>query len=333
MNILRPLSPHLPRIRKFLYSLLIVVSLLSIFYSAILLLGVDPTFLLGKIKGMLLRRSFHFLFSRLGWGLFFLIIYAALDPETGGHMMAPSGANCEKEGSTSSSANFTQYLNLSSENEGDSAPEPSTASGRDKFIIPSPAISQSELLGAPNPGEEGNSQPSQGVGQRLPGSPLEISSPGISGESLFRDSVEQPGGGPAPSEAAPPANPAGSQEAGPSNQGPAPYPYQPDQVIGGDSVRAIQRRLLAKHEGNFTYEVCYFTRIEAEDLFEVKAKILGEMSRLDPEGPWLERGARALDNPRTSTGEESLGRLSAILDELREGGRQSGAFARLTTKL
>ena len=114
----------------------------------------------------------------------------------------------------------------------------------------------------PEPGEEGNSQPSQGVGQRLPGSPLEISSPGISGESLFRDSVEQPGGGPAPSEAAPPANPggsreavppanpAGSQEAGPSNQGPAPYPYQPDQVIGGDSVETIKRRLLSGHEAD-----------------------------------------------------------------------------------
>lgn len=43
------------------------------------------------------------------------------------------------------------------------------------------------------PGEEINSQPSQGVGQRLPGS----SSPGISGESLFRD-LEQPSGEPAP---------------------------------------------------------------------------------------------------------------------------------------
>lgn len=54
------------------------------------------------------------------------------------------------------------------------------------------------------PGEERNSQPSQGVGQRLPGS-LEISSPGISGESLFRD-LEQPSREPAPQpEAAPPA--------------------------------------------------------------------------------------------------------------------------------
>lgn len=65
-------------------------------------------------------------------------------------MMAPSGANCEKEGtsSTSGSENFMRYLNFSSENEGDSAPEPSTASSHGQFIMPSPAISQSELLGA-----------------------------------------------------------------------------------------------------------------------------------------------------------------------------------------
>ena len=54
------------------------------------------------------------------------------------------------------------------------------------------------------PGEEINSLPSQGVGQRLPGS-LEISSPGISGESLFRD-LEQPSREPSPQPgAAPPA--------------------------------------------------------------------------------------------------------------------------------
>lgn len=41
-------------------------------------------------------------------------------------MMAPEGANCEKV-TSSSSGNWRQYLNLSSENEGDSAPEPSTA--------------------------------------------------------------------------------------------------------------------------------------------------------------------------------------------------------------
>lgn len=41
-----------------------------------------------------------------------------------------------------------------------------------------------------------NSQPSLGVGQRLPGT-YEINSPGISVESIFRD-LEQPGGEPAP---------------------------------------------------------------------------------------------------------------------------------------
>ncbi|KAB2634131.1 hypothetical protein D8674_042626 [Pyrus ussuriensis x Pyrus communis] len=75
---------------------------------------------------MLLRRSFDFLFSRLGWevGLFMAIILALFDAESPaiGNMMAPSGAS-----GASNSGNWRQYLNFSSENEGDSAPEPSTA--------------------------------------------------------------------------------------------------------------------------------------------------------------------------------------------------------------
>lgn len=42
-------------------------------------------------------------------------------------MMAPEGANCDKEVTSSSSGNWRQYLNFSSEKEGDCAPEPSTA--------------------------------------------------------------------------------------------------------------------------------------------------------------------------------------------------------------
>ncbi|KAH0969395.1 hypothetical protein GBA52_028765 [Prunus armeniaca] len=106
----------------------------------------------------------------------------------------------------------------------------------------------------PRTGEEGNSQPSQGVGQRLPGSPLEISSPGISGDpgSLPPSEAAPPANPGGSREAVPPANPAGSQEAGPSNQGPAPSlsVYQPDQVIGGDSVETIKRRLLSGHEAD-----------------------------------------------------------------------------------
>lgn len=80
-------------------------------------------------------------------------------------------------------------------------------------------------------------------------------------------------------------------------------------------------------------EGCELARIDAEDLFEVKVQIIREMSRLDPEGPWLERGARALDNARTSTGEEPLERLLSILDQLKEDGRKSGAFLKIKGKL
>ena len=96
-----------------------------------------------------------------------------------------------------------------------------------------------------------------------------------------------------------------------------------DHVLGMDP--ALDRSALR--------EACEFARIMAEDLFSTKVDILREMSRLDPEGPWLERGARALDNPRTSTGEESLEKLFAILDQLKEGGRQSEAFWNFKKKL
>ncbi|KAF1899416.1 hypothetical protein Lal_00019544 [Lupinus albus] len=42
------------------------------------------------------------------------------------------------------------------------------------------------------------------------------------------------------------------------------------------------------------------------------------MATLDsePEGDWLGRGARALDNPRTATGEESLDKLYKLRADL-----------------
>lgn len=139
---------------------------------------------------------------------------------------------------------------------------------------------------------------------------------------------------PAPSLSTEPTRPPEipTAEAGPSNQGPAPYPYRPDHVIGGDSVETISRRLLINHTGDLTSEACDLARMDAEDLFEVKVDIIREMKRLDPEGPWLERGARVLDNPRTSTGEESLERLHSILDELKADGPKSEAFRRLQKK-
>jgi len=57
------------------------------------------------------------------------------------------------------------------------------------------------------------------------------------------------------------------------------------------------------------------------------------MTPLHPEGDWLRRGARALDNPRTATGEESLEKLHSFLEELKSDGVQSQAFQSLKGKV
>ncbi|KAH0676533.1 hypothetical protein KY285_024334 [Solanum tuberosum] len=95
-----------------------------------------------------------------------------------------------------------------------------------------------------------------------------------------------------------------------------PYPYQLDEVIGGDSVQSIQQRLLAKYSYTPPIGIMYLAEIEAKDLFEVKVEILRIMAVLDPTGDWLGRGARALENPRTATGEHSLDKLHTLLKNL-----------------
>lgn len=99
-------------------------------------------------------------------------------------------------------------------------------------------------------------------------------------------------------------------EAGPSNQTlpVVPYPYQSDDEIGGDCVRSIQRRLLSGTRNPTSHDI-QMAHLTAQDLFEVKVDIIREMAVLDPTGDWLGRGARALDNPRTPTGEASLQKL------------------------
>ncbi|RWR94993.1 hypothetical protein CKAN_02431400 [Cinnamomum micranthum f. kanehirae] len=137
-------------------------------------------------------------------------------------------------------------------------------------------------------------------------------------------SVNQPEAGPVP-----PGNPVAppGEEAGPANQTlrVAPYPYQPDEVIGGDCVLSIERRLLAKYSFPSS-EVIRMARIQAEDLFEVKVEIIKLMAGLDPTGDWMGRGARTLENSRTATGEESLEKLYALLEDLQRGGVQSSTY-------
>ena len=263
---------RVPRVRQFLYSLLIILSLLSIFYSTILLLGVDPTFLLGKIKGMLLRRSFYFLFSRLGWSTGSRIIF-------GFYSFFDLQMNMEASGSSGGSGG------------GSTVGGSSRGSGWTSFDI--------DVFLDSFTNEEG-------------------------------EEVAQPH----PQNA--PANPVASrgEEAGPSNFFPPEekFPYHPDEVIGGDSVSSIERRLLAKVNSPEAQDI-YLANLEAKDLFEIKVQIVQYMAGLDPEGDWLGRGARALDNPRTATGEPSLERLYDLLEDLNRFGVQSETFSSLKKKV
>lgn len=106
-----------------------IVFLFLIFsYLAFLLIDMDfyPFWL--KVKWTIFSKFLRLLFSRLGFGGLCCIgvICALLDPENVSHFMAPSGEKCKKEVKSSTSGNWGQYLNLSSDKEGD--PEPSTSS-------------------------------------------------------------------------------------------------------------------------------------------------------------------------------------------------------------
>ncbi|XP_028775899.1 uncharacterized protein LOC114732729 [Neltuma alba] len=132
--------------------------------------------------------------------------------------------------------------------------------------------------------------------------------------SSSNPSVNQPQAG---EQAMPPAIPVAAREAeaGPSHV--IPFPYHEEEVIGGDSVLSIKHRLLAKY-GSPSAKVIKLAQIEAEDYFEIKVDVIRQMIPLDPEGDWERRGARALDNPRTKTREESLEKLHYICERLRQ---------------
>ncbi|KAF3436660.1 hypothetical protein FNV43_RR19407 [Rhamnella rubrinervis] len=75
-------------------------------------------------------------------------------------------------------------------------------------------------------------------------------------------------------------------------------------------------------------------RIQAEDLFEVKVEIINLMANLDPTtGDWQGRGAQALANSHTTTGEEPLKRLYAFKDDLLRSGVRSSTYSRLKGRI
>ncbi|XLS74669.1 hypothetical protein HN51_031534 [Arachis hypogaea] len=85
-----------------------------------------------------------------------------------------------------------------------------------------------------------------------------------------------------------------------ASRGVVPYPYLPDEVIGGDCVGSIQHRLLDHNTTPSAPEI-ELARYQAEDLLRSrKVDIIRQMAGLDPTGDWMGKGARALDNPRTA---------------------------------
>ncbi|CAH1452046.1 unnamed protein product [Lactuca virosa] len=108
-----------------------------------------------------------------------------------------------------------------------------------------------------------------------------------------------------------------------------PYPYGPEEVIGGDSVRSIEGRLLSGKTVPSSLDI-YLARINADDLFEVKVDIIREMAGMQPSGDWLGRGARALDNPR---GKESLGEFLQMRRDLQSRNFKSETFGLLKEKV
>lgn len=145
-------------------------------------------------------------------------------------------------------------------------------------------------------------------------------------------SVNQPVAPPVP-----PANPVASpgEEAGPSNPV-RPFPYHDDDIIGGDSVRAIEQRFVERLKAKKpspSLEDYRLARIQAEDQFEVQVDIIQAMAALDPRGDWMGRGALALKNWRTATGEESLEKLYSLLEDLQRDGVQSASYSQLKGKV
>nr|XP_019066471.1 uncharacterized protein LOC109118870 [Solanum lycopersicum] len=96
---------------------------------------------------------------------------------------------------------------------------------------------------------------------------------------------------------------------------------------------AIQWRLLAEYSCTPLIGIMYLAKIEAKDLYDVKVEILNIMEVLDLTRDSLGRAARALENPRTATGENSLDKLNTLLLDLEFRGFTSESFSQLKGKV
>ncbi|GMI95814.1 hypothetical protein HRI_005288800 [Hibiscus trionum] len=118
----------------------IVLLMLLFVYLAFLFFGIDFNLVLMKLQSILLGKSLHFLFSRLGWcgGGIILLSVLFFDPETMGKMMAPSGASGSGEGrgfrwtdlfGSSSTGNSETSVNQAGPEDSVNQPEPAANPG------------------------------------------------------------------------------------------------------------------------------------------------------------------------------------------------------------
>ena len=157
-SMMRSLSRN-SKLRHLLYSFIIFFSLFGLCYFISIYLGKVEFFyvLLNRIPFFLMGHALSMLCLKLGLpkaiASFARALLTAEGASSIGNMVMPSGsdsgANFDKEVTSPSSGNWRQYLNLSEE-EGDSAPEPSTSSTWsgswiEKWLFPEGSSS------APNP--------------------------------------------------------------------------------------------------------------------------------------------------------------------------------------
>ena len=101
-------------------------------------------------------------------------------------------------------------------------------------------------------------------------------------------------------------------------------------TIGGDSVASIRQRILSRSQQPMAYEEAQY---KAEDLFDIKSKLILEMAKWDVEGDWMNRGARALDCPNSHNGEYSLELLYRWHKDLADTGVLSDTFSLLKERV
>jgi len=112
----------------------VLISILFLLYFSFLLIGMDFNLFLVKLKSMLLTKSLHFLFSRLGWcggGLVIAVVLTIKDPELA-KMMAPSGGAPGASGPSTSVDSVPQDEIWAALDQRPQAPAPAEATSIDQ---------------------------------------------------------------------------------------------------------------------------------------------------------------------------------------------------------